>query len=154
MNESLYNAFLYVMFGSVVLIVISFIMQRGVLGLLLSIFDIIGLLGDIMSYTRLAGVGLATYYLAFCFNLISDLFSNLLSGMIPGIIGAILGTIMAVLILVFGHVLNTVLAGIGSFVHSLRLCFVEFLFKFYEGGGRQYSPFKLRKRARVLLTKT
>jgi V/A-type H+-transporting ATPase subunit I len=154
MNESLYNAFLYVMFGSVVLIVISFIMQRGVLGLLLSIFDIIGLLGDIMSYTRLAGVGLATYYLAFCFNLISDLFSNLLSGMIPGIIGAILGTIMAVLILVFGHILNTVLAGIGSFVHSLRLCFVEFLFKFYEGGGREYSPFKLRKRARVLLTKT
>jgi V/A-type H+-transporting ATPase subunit I len=77
-----------------------------------------------------------------------------MSGMIPGIIGAIIGTVMAVLILVFGHVLNTILAGISSFVHSLRLCFVEFLFKFYDGGGRPYSPFRLRKRARVLLTKT
>ena len=54
-----------------------------------------------------------------------------------------------VLILLFGHVLNLVLSSITCFVHSLRLCFVEFLFKFYEGGGRTYSPLRLRKRELV-----
>jgi V/A-type H+-transporting ATPase subunit I len=38
------------------------------------------------------------------------------------------------------------LSAITCFVHSLRLCFVEFLFKFYEGGGRAYSPFRLKSR--------
>jgi V/A-type H+-transporting ATPase subunit I len=38
-----------------------------------------------------------------------------------------------------------------GFIHSLRLCFVEFLFKFYEGGGREYSPFKLKTPASVLV---
>lgn len=109
------------------------------------IFDITGILGDILSYCRLAGVGLATFYLAFSFNMLAGLVSQA----IPGIIGAVIGVIAAIVILAFGHILNTVLSGLSGFIHSLRLCFVEFLFKFYEGGGREYSPFKLRKRIPV-----
>ena len=127
-----------------VLIVASSLMEKGAfLGSIFWLFDVTGLLGDVMSYARLAGVGLATYYLAYCFNLIADL----LYGMMPaGAVQLIVGTLVLILVLLLGHVLNLALSAITCFVHSLRLCFVEFLFKFYEGGGRAYSPFRLKAR--------
>jgi V/A-type H+-transporting ATPase subunit I len=122
-------------------------MQKGAfLGGIFWLFDITGLLGDVMSYCRLAGVGLATYYLAFSFNLMAEV----LYGMIPagpaGLVKLIIGGLLFVLILLVGHVINLILGGIGCFVHSLRLCFVEFLLKFYEGGGKEYSPFRFKPR--------
>lgn len=147
LNAQIYPILVYIMLLSIVLIVVSSIMQQGVfLGSILWLFDISGLLGDVMSYCRLAGVGLATYYLAMVFNMIS----GLIAGMVPaGTMRLVLGTLIAIVVLLFGHVLNLLLSTISCFVHSLRLCFVEFLFKFYEGGGREYSPFRLRKRALV-----
>jgi len=47
-----------------------------------------------------------------------------------------------VLIAIVGHLGNAVLQALGSFVHSLRLQYVEFFGYFYEGGGSQYKPFK------------
>jgi len=127
-----------------VLIIVSSLMEKGAfLGGIFWLFDVTGLLGDVMSYARLAGVGLATYYLAYCFNLMAEL----LKGMMPaGIVQAVVGTLIFILVLLVGHMLNLALSGITCFVHSLRLCFVEFLFKFYEGGGRAYSPFRLKAR--------
>ena len=81
-------------------------------------------------------------------NILADLFAN----MIPGTIGVILGAIIGIIILVLGHLINMALGVITGFIHSLRLCFVEFLFKFYEGGGKEYSPFKLKKRAAIVVT--
>jgi V/A-type H+-transporting ATPase subunit I len=135
---------LFIAATGLVLIVLSSLMEKGAfLGGIFWLFDVTGLLGDIMSYARLAGVGLATYYLAYCFNLMADL----LYGMMPaGIVQLIVGSLIFILVLLIGHVLNLALSGITCFVHSLRLCFVEFLFKFYEGGGRAYSPFRLKKR--------
>jgi len=89
---------------------------------------------------------LATYYLAMVFNMMATLVASMMPA---GILRLILGTLIAIIILLFGHILNLLLSSISCFVHSLRLCFVEFLFKFYEGGGREYSPFRLRKRALV-----
>jgi V/A-type H+-transporting ATPase subunit I len=145
--EQAYAILLYFVFLGVVLIVVSSIVEKGAfLGGIFWLFDITGLLGDIMSYCRLAGVGLATYYLAFSFNLMAEV----LYGMIPagpaGLVKLIIGGLLFVLILLVGHVINLVLGGIGCFVHSLRLCFVEFLLKFYEGGGKEYSPFRLKTR--------
>ena len=142
--EQIYPILLYVAILGVVLIVVSSLMEKGAfLGGIFWLFDVTGLLGDVMSYARLAGVGLATYYLAYCFNLMAEL----LSGMMPaGIVLGIVGTLIFILVLLVGHVLNLALSGITCFVHSLRLCFVEFLFKFYEGGGRAYSPFRLKAR--------
>jgi len=144
LTEQIYSILLYVAILGVVLIVVSSLMEKGAfLGGIFWLFDITGLLGDVMSYARLAGVGLATYYLAYCFNLMA----GLLSGMMPaGIVWFIVGTLIFILVLLVGHVLNLALSGITCFVHSLRLCFVEFLFKFYEGGGRAYSPFRLKAR--------
>jgi len=147
-TPQIYSILLYFMAGGVVLIVISSIMQSGGLGAILWLFDITGLLGDVMSYARLAGVGLATFYLASTFNMMAGLFGE----MIPGTAGVIIGGIMGIIIIVFGHVVNMVLTAITGFMHSLRLCFVEFLFKFYEGGGREYSPFKLKRRAALPLS--
>jgi V/A-type H+-transporting ATPase subunit I len=144
LTDQIYSILLYVAILGVVLIVASSFMEKGAfLGSIFWLFDITGILGDIMSYARLAGVGLATYYLAYCFNLIADLLYNMMPA---GIVQAIVGTLVFVLVLLAGHVLNLALSGITCFVHSLRLCFVEFLFKFYEGGGRAYSPFRLRPR--------
>jgi V/A-type H+-transporting ATPase subunit I len=129
--------------GLVLIIASSFMEKGAFLGGIFWLFDVTGILGDVMSYARLAGVGLATYYLAYCFNLIAEL----LKGMMPaGVVQIVLGTLIFILVLLLGHVLNLALSAITCFVHSLRLCFVEFLFKFYEGGGRAYSPFRLKGR--------
>jgi len=139
----------YVMGAGVVLVVVGSLKQSGGIGAILWLFDITGLLGDIMSYTRIAGVGLATFYLASAFNMLARLFSDIIP--IPGIAGVIGGVILAIVILLIGHLINLLLSLITGFVHSLRLCFVEFLIKFYEGGGIRYSPFRLRKRTSVLV---
>ncbi|MFC1950137.1 V-type ATP synthase subunit I [Chloroflexota bacterium] len=144
-TPQIYSILLYFMVAGLLLVIISSIMQNGGLGAILWLFDATGLLGDVMSYARLAGVGLATFYLASTFNMLSGLFGE----MIPGAAGAIIGGIMGIVIILVGHIINLVLTTITGFIHSLRLCFVEFLFKFYEGGGREYSPFKLKKRISV-----
>jgi len=139
----------YVMGAGVVLVVVGSLKQSGGIGAILWLFDVTGLLGDIMSYSRIAGVGLATFYLASAFNMLARLFSGFVP--IPGIAGVVGGVILAVVILLIGHLINLLLSLITGFVHSLRLCFVEFLIKFYEGGGMRYSPFRLRKRPSVLV---
>jgi V/A-type H+/Na+-transporting ATPase subunit I len=142
--NSTYSLLLYLVLAGVFLIIVASVMEHGpFLGSILWVFDLSGILGDVMSYARLAGVGLATYFLAFSFNMMA----TLIAGMLPeGIIRAVLGSAVILVILVFGHVLNLLLSSITCFVHALRLCFVEFLFKFYEGGGRPYAPFRLRRR--------
>jgi len=145
-TPQVYSILSYIMLGGVVLIVISNLMVSGGLGSIMWLFDITGLLGDVMSYARLAGVSLATYYLAFTFIMLAKLFADMLSG---SVFGVIIGILLGVVLIVFGHAINLVMAAISGFMHSLRLCFVEFLFKFYEGGGTEYNPFKLRRRASV-----
>ncbi len=150
LTAQMYSVLLYVVLLSIVLIVISSFMERGAfLGGIFWLFDITGLLGDVMSYCRLAGVGLATYYLAFCFNLMAPLLRDMIPAGPAGVVQLVVGSLVFILILFVGHVINLLLAAISCFVHSLRLCFVEFMFKFYEGGGREYSPFRLRKRTLV-----
>lgn len=50
--------------------------------------------------------------------------------------------ILSLLIVIGGHLANAVLQALGSFVHSLRLQYVEFFGTFYEGGGSPFTPFK------------
>ncbi len=94
-----------------------------------------GLLGDILSYIRLFALGISSAILGNVFN---DLAIQSFKGMGKGIFGII----AMVLILAFGHGLNFFMAALGSFVHPLRLTFVEFYKNAgFMGGGRKYEPF-------------
>jgi len=149
LNTQAYSILLYIMFLSILLIVVSSIMQKGaVIGAIFWLFDITGFLGDVLSYCRLAGVGLATFYLAWCFNMMATLLAEMMPA---GVAGAIGGVLIGIVILFIGHFINLILTGISCFVHSLRLCFVEFLSKFYEGEGREYSPFRLKIKTSALV---
>ena len=95
-----------------------------------------GLLGDTLSYIRLFALGISSAVLGLVFN---DLAMNM-SGDIPG-----LKQLLMLIILVFGHSINLFMAGLGSFVHPMRLTFVEFYKNAgFEGGGKKYQPFKKR----------
>ncbi|MCD6579502.1 hypothetical protein J7L48_08490 [bacterium] len=96
-------------------------------------FGFTGLMGDILSYMRLFALGLATGILIFVINTVAGILIDLLG--IPGYI-------FAVLLLIVGHIINILLNSLGAFVHSLRLQFVEFFQKFFEGGGKPYSPLR------------
>jgi V/A-type H+-transporting ATPase subunit I len=48
--------------------------------------------------------------------------------------------------LIILHIVNLGLQALGAGVHSLRLQYVEFFNRFYEGGGREFSPFKINRK--------
>ena len=101
---------------------------KGVYGL----YGATGYLSDILSYSRLLALGLATGVIAQVFNQIGSMMGS-------GVIGVILFT----LIFVIGHGLNIGINALGAYVHTNRLQFVEFFGKFYTGGGREFKPFKI-----------
>lgn len=91
-----------------------------------------GLMGDVLSYVRLYALGLSGGMLGQTFNLIADM----VKGTDPT-----WQWIPFIVILLFGHVLNLGLSGLGAFVHPLRLNFVEFFKNAgYEGQGVEYNP--------------
>ena len=53
------------------------------------------------------------------------------------------GFILAALVFIIGHFFNMLISGMGAFIHSTRLQYVEYFTKFYEGGGTPFKPFKV-----------
>ena len=102
-------------------------------GGVISLYNIIGYFSDILSYSRLFALGLSTAVLAVVVNNFVMLFKD-----IP-----IIGIIVAALVFILGHLFNLVISGMGAFIHSTRLQYVEFFTKFYEGGGTPFKPFKI-----------
>ena len=102
---------------------------------ILSLYGITGYFSDILSYTRILALVLATSVIAMVVNLL-----GFLLGPTP------LGIIVFIFIAVAGHALNLALSALSAYVHTSRLHFVEFFGKFYEGGGRMWRPLKLNTR--------
>ncbi len=95
------------------------------------LYGVTGYLSDILSYSRLLALGLATGVIAQVFNKMGSMLGS-----------GILGFILFMIVFIVGHTLNIGINLLGAYVHTNRLQFVEFFGKFYEGGGEKYSPFK------------
>lgn len=97
---------------------------------LYGLYGVTGYLSDILSYSRLLALGLATGVIAQVFNKMGTMAGN----------GPV-GIILFVVVFLVGHTMNLAINLLGAYVHTNRLQFVEFFGKFYEGGGRKFSPF-------------
>lgn len=102
-----------------------------------NVYGLTGLIGDLLSYARLFGLGIGTAAIASVMNQLAQMVLNAT--------GPIIGLPLAVMIIIFGHAFNLALALLGSTVHSARLHFVEAFKSFFEGGGIEYKPFKIER---------
>ena len=109
--------------------------KKGIFGKLTgglgSLYGITSYLSDVLSYSRLLALGLATGVVAQVFNTLGSLAG-----------GGIAGSILLIVVFAFGTVFNIAINALGAFVHSCRLQYVEFFGKFYTGGGRPFAPFE------------
>lgn len=96
-------------------------------------FGITGAIGDVLSYARLMALSLCTFGIAMAVNILA------------GLCNIVLG----VIVFIFGHTLNFAINVLGSFVHGIRLEYVEFFTKFYDAGGDEFHPFKERRESVV-----
>ena len=96
------------------------------------LYGLLSLFGDVLSYSRLLALGLATSVIATVVNTIAKMAWG-----IP-----LIGPVAMVLILILGHFGNLAINCLSGFIHTARLQFVEFFGKFYEGGGKEFKPLK------------
>jgi V/A-type H+-transporting ATPase subunit I len=95
--------------------------------------NVTGIFGDVLSYIRLFALSASSGILGYVINSIS---LPLLDS-IP-----VLGPILFLIVMIVGHGANLALAGLGAFVHPMRLTFVEFYKNAgFVGGGKKYTPF-------------
>ena len=100
----------------------------------LGAYDIYGVtswLSDVLSYSRLLALGLATGVIASVINMMASMKGN-----------SVIGVILFIVVFIAGHLLNLAINLLGAYVHTNRLQYVEFFGKFYDGGGESFKPFK------------
>ena len=95
-----------------------------------SLYSITSYFADVLSYSRIMALCLSTGVIAQVVNLL----------------GQIAGPIPALIIGLLGHGVNLANSALGSYVHTSRLQYVEFFGKFYEGGGREFTPLKVNNK--------
>ena len=114
-----------------------------IIGGVSSLTEITSYLSDILSYSRLFGLGLATGVIG--------MVVNTMAGMMTG---SVLGWFFAAIIFVGVHLFNMAINALGAYVHSSRLQYVEYFGKFFEDGGRDYKPFRINTKYHEVLTDT
>ena len=125
-NNVVFSAIMYVI--TVVAIIILSTWLGGALG---SVYGAINIVSDLLSYSRLFGLGLTTGVIG--------LVMNELGMIIVDVIGPA-GWVIAVVIFVGGHVFNLAINLLGAYVHDSRLQYIEFFGRFYEGSGHAFRP--------------
>ncbi len=113
--------------------------KKGIFGKLIggvaSLYDITSYISDLLSYSRLLALGLTTGVMAQVFNMLSTLFGT-----------SVIGIFFMIIIFLVGHAITIGLNALGSYVHTMRLQYVEMFSKFYEGGGKPFEPFSLKSK--------
>ncbi len=95
-----------------------------------SLYDITSYISDLLSYSRLLALGLTTGVMAQVFNMLSTLMGT-----------NVFGIVFMIVIFIAGHAITIGLNALGSYVHTMRLQYVEMFSKFYDGGGKKFEPF-------------
>jgi len=106
---------------------------RKLLSGILSLYGLSGYLSDVLSYSRLLALGLATGVIGSVINTM---------GKLVGV--NFIGVILMVIIIFGGHVFNLAINVLGAYVHSSRLQYIEFFGKFYQSGGRNFAPLSVK----------
>ncbi len=101
--------------------------------------ELMGFVGDWLSYARLLALGLATAGMALAFNIVAQLFGDMIH------------VTVSIFILLIAHLATMGLNSLGAAVHSLRLQYVEFFNRFYEGGGKEFAPLKAKRKYTELI---
>lgn len=96
---------------------------------ILSLYDLISYGSDLLSYSRILALSLASAVIANVVNIFGTMGG-------PGI-GGVISMTVAFLI---GHTLNFAVNLLGTYVHTSRLQYIEYFGKFYESGGREFIP--------------
>ncbi|MCR4845359.1 MAG: V-type ATP synthase subunit I [Eubacterium sp.] len=99
------------------------------------IYGVTGWLSDVLSYSRLLALGLATGVIASVINMMASMQGK-----------TVFGVIIFILVFILGHTLNIAINLLGAYVHTNRLQYVEFFGKFYDAGGTPFSPFKSKNK--------
>jgi V/A-type H+-transporting ATPase subunit I len=98
---------------------------------LFRLYGATGLLGDVLSYSRIMALGISTGLIAASMNK--------LALMMLGI--PFIGVVLCVALLIGLQIFSLVINSLSAFVHAARLHYVEFFTKFYESGGEAFKPF-------------
>ncbi len=107
----------------------------------LNIMELFGLLANIISYARLAGIGVAEEAVIVALNGIA-----LTYFVLPG---SIVGIIVGLVVMALANLLIFLLSTISGTIQSVRLNYVEFFLKFYKGTGTLFRPFGERTKSEV-----
>lgn len=97
------------------------------------LYNITGFFGDVLSYIRLFALGVSSGILGLVINQIAMQMKDI----------SYIGPVLFVIFLLVGHTANLFISSLGSFVHPMRLTFVEFYKNSgFAGGGKEYKPFR------------
>ena len=133
--------------GGVLMLVLNNVKRNPIMNVASGLWDtynnVTGLLSDVLSYIRLFAIGLSGGVLAQVFNSLAMGLTGLDSGIDEFGVGTVFQILGATAILLVGHGINLFMSAISSFVHPMRLTFVEF----YKNAGfemttRSFEPLK------------
>lgn len=105
-----------------------------VFGSLGNAYGAINVVSDLLSYSRLFGLGLTTGVIGYVINMLADIIVNTFFH------GFWASWIIAVPILIIGHTFNIAINLLGAYVHNSRLQYIEFFGRFYDGSGHAFKP--------------
>jgi len=112
-----------------------------------AILELPGFIGNVLSYTRLAAIGMSKAGMALAFNYIAI-------NMIAMGLGGIAGIIVGGLLFGFLHLMVWTLAILSAGLHGMRLQLVELMNKFYEGGGIEFKPLRIKRKQTIYTEKS